>query len=237
MASLKKRWHYRNMMKDKVIISLGGSIIVPDGINFEYFKKFKQILAKHKDKQFYVIIGGGKTCRRYIETASKVKKLDQEQKDWIGIYTTHLNANTIRILFGKDAYKEIVTNPHQTISTNKQIIVGAGYKPGCTTDYDSVLIAKNSKAKTVINITNVDYLYDKNPKKHKDAKRIEKTNWKAMKKIVGIKHKPGINSPFGPKAVQLASKLNLKLILIGPDPKALENCLNGKKFKGSVVTN
>jgi len=217
------------------VISLGGSILVPDKINVNFLKRFRKLILKHSQKnKFIIITGGGKTCRRYQKAARSVTKVIDEDLDWIGIHSTRLNAHLLRTVFRNIACPKIVKDPTKKI-VFKKLLIGAGWKPGCSTDYDAVVLAKTYGVKTVINITNVDYLHDKNPAIYKKTKIIKEANWKTMRIIVGSKWTPGLNSPFDPEAVKLAQKLKLKLVLIGPDLKNLDNLLHNKKFKGSVV--
>ena len=111
----------------------------------------------------------------------------------------------------------------------------AGWKPGWSTDYDAVLLAKNFGVSEIINMSNIDYVYDKDPKKFKDAKKIEKTSWKDYTNLVGNKWKAGMNVPFDPIAAKEAQKSGMKVCIIGKDLENLENLLNGKKFKGTVI--
>jgi len=225
-------------MKQKIIISLGGSMIVPGGINIKYLKDFRSLILKHtRTKQFIIVTGGGKTAREYIQAATKVHRIPQEDKDWLGIHTTRLNAHLLRTIFKEQAFSRVLKDPRQRIKTKKPIIIAGGWKPGCTTDYDAVLLAKYNNAKTVINITNIDYLYTKDPNKNKNAKKILQTDWNTLIKIVGTKHKPGINAPFGPRAAGLAKKLGLTLVLLGSSTANLDKYLKHKKFKGSVISN
>lgn len=216
-----------------IVISIGGSILFPEKINTKFLKQIKNIIVKHSKKyKFVLVIGGGKTARKY-QKAAKQLGLNQTELDWIGIRITWLNADFIRTFF--KVKPAIVQNPTKKTKF-KNILIGAGWKPGCSTDYDAVLLAKTYQAKTVINMTNLDYLHNKDPAKHKNTKIIKQTDWKTFRKIVGPKWSPGLHAPFDPKATQLAQKLKLKLILIGPSPKNLDNLLKNKKFKGSVVS-
>jgi uridylate kinase len=220
--------------KEVVVISLGGSNIIPDEIDVNFLRKFRELILRYKRKyKFVLIAGGGKTCRKYQQAAAKVVKMSQEDLDWIGIESTRFNAYLVKKIF--DVKKEVIKNPTKKIRFDEDILIGSGWKPGCSSDKDAVLIAKNIGAKTVINISNVDYLYDKDPNKFMSAKKIEKINWKGFRKIIGNKWVPGRNVIFDPSAAKLAQKLNLKLILIGNSLVNLRNLLAGKKFKGSVV--
>ncbi|MFC1801789.1 UMP kinase [Nanoarchaeota archaeon] len=214
------------------IISLGGSMIVPKEINVSYLKNLKNLILKHSKKnKFIIVVGGGSTARKY-QKAGRELGLNSTDLDWVGIHTTWLNANFVRTVF--QVKQGIVQNP--TKKTNfKKILFAGGWKPGCSTDYDAVLLAKTYQAQTVINITNVPYLHNKNPKVYKNTKIIKQTDWKTLRKIIGNKWSPGLNTPFDPIAAKLAQKLKLKLYLVGSDIKNLDNLLQGEKFKGSIV--
>ena len=136
------------------IISLGGSIIIPStGFDIEFLKKFRALImarVKQGDK-FILVVGGGGTCRQYQRTAKSVADLSDKELDWLGIYTTWYNAEFVRLLFGDLAYKEVIKNPNKKIKTNKPIVVAGGWKTGCSTDYDAVLLAKAYGAEEMIN--------------------------------------------------------------------------------------
>jgi uridylate kinase len=98
------------------------------------------------------------------------------------------------------------------------------------------MLAKNFGVKTLINLTDTDYVYDKDPGKYKDAKPLKHMNWKAYRKISGNNWDPGLNLPFDPVAAREAEKINLKVIVMnGKNIKNLSNFLSGKNFKGTVI--
>ena len=212
-------------------------MVVPGKIDAVFLKKFRKVVLGFikKGNKIVIVCGGGKVCRDYQNAASKVTKLHEEDLDWLGIHATRLNAHLLRTIFRKEAYARIIKNPTGKIKTGKKVIIASGWKPGCSTDYDGVLLAKNMKVKTMINMTNLDYVHDKNPTLYKKTKVIKKLDWKQMRKIVGSKWSPGLNSPFDPEACKLAEKLKLKVIMIGRNVSNFENVLKGKKFKGSVI--
>ena len=231
------------MLKEKqskktYIISLGGSLIVPDEVDYKFVKRFRElILRKVKNgNKFVIMCGGGGLNRKYNDAAKKVRELSNEELDWIGIYATRYNAQLVRILFGNSACQEIIINPHQKIATKKPIIVGSGYIPGWSTDYDTVYIAKTYGIDNLINLSNIDYVYDRDPKKYKNAKPIKNISWKDFRKIVGNKWEPRMNKPFDPIASREAEKLKIEVaILNGRKLKNFGNYLDKKKFVGTVI--
>ena len=222
------------------IISVGGSIIIPKtGFNIPFLKKFRQLILSEvkKGTKFVLIIGGGATCRQYQDALKKTVRIKDVDLDWMGIHTTMVNAQFVKLLFQDDAYKDVITDPRKKLKTNKPIIIAAGYKPGWSTDMDAVLMAKAYGAKDVINLSNIDYVYDKDPAKFKGAKKIEETDWKTFRRdVVGNTWDPGKNAPFDPIASREAQKLGLKVsILKGTNLPEVRKVLVGKKFKGTVI--
>ncbi len=144
------------MKKHKIIlISLGGAIICPKPgqVDSAFLKKFREMILRSVKKgyRFVIVTGGGKTSREYLKSAQKITKLSKEDMDWIGIYATKLNAQLVRTIFGKSAYPVIIDDPFQKISENDwKILVSSGWKPGWSTDYDTVLLAKRFGAKEII---------------------------------------------------------------------------------------
>ena len=221
-----------------VVISLGGSLVVPEEIDVHFLKKFRSLILSHlkRDSRFIIIVGGGKTCRKYQNAAKKVTKLAPEDVDWIGIHSTRLNAHLLRTIFRGVAHPVIIKNPTERIRTGKKVIIAAGWKPGRSTDYDAVLLARNFKSRTILNLSDIDYVYDKDPDLDKNAKPIKKISWKDFRKIVGSKWDPGLNKPFDPVASREAQKLGLRVaIMNGRDFGNLENFLGGKEFTGTTI--
>ena len=207
---------------NRLVISLGGSVMVPDKIDTSFLLKFKNLLVSHtkKGKRFFIVVGGGKTCRLYQAAASKFKNLTQKDLDWIGIHATRFNAEFLKYIFKGHAHEKIIENPTKKVTTKKKIIIGCGWKPGCSTDKDAVLVAKTHNIKTILNITNTDYVYDKDPAKHKDARPVKHISWKEFISLIGTAWKPGANYPFDPVASKLAQKLKLRVVV-----------MNGKNLK------
>jgi len=222
--------------RQNIIISLGGSIVAPDNIDSAFLKYFKKTLIKYLDKyRFFIFVGGGKICRNYQNALLEFGS-DAKDRDLIGIDVSRLNAKVVKQVFSESAYPEIITNPTKKINTRKDIIVAGGWKPGWSTDYCAVTLAKNMGIKTIINLTNIDYVYDKDPRKFPSAKSLKEINWKEFRKLVGNKWTPGLSMPFDPRASKEAEILKIKVAVInGKNLERLENFLNEKEFVGTII--
>ena len=225
---------------ETIIISLGGSLIVPDSIDVEFLKNFKKLILFHValGKKFVIITGGGKTCRKYNDAFREISKPSLEDLDWLGIYSTRFNAEFVRMIFDEYANKEIILNPSSPVYFTKSIIIGAGWQPGSSTDLDAVLIAKTVGAKKIINLSNIDYVYDKDPKKNPDAKKIEKISWTDYRKLIPEEwNYSGLNSPFDPTASKMAETEGMQVMIMNGKPiDNLAKYLNGENFLGTIIS-
>lgn len=219
------------------VLSLGGSLLCPERVDIDFLRKFKKFILKwiKKGKKFVIFVGGGKIAREY-QKAGKELKVKNKDLDWIGISATHLNATLLKSIFSKLAFEKVISDPREKINTKRKIIICGGWKPGRSTDFDAVLMAKNLNAKRVINLSNIDFVYDKDPQKFKDAKPLKKISFDNLLKIVGKKWKPGANLPFDPEATKLAKKEKIKIIILnGRNFKNLEKLFQGRKFQGTEI--
>ena len=220
-----------------IIISLGGSVIMQEKPDIEFLISFKELILNltKKDFQFVIFCGGGKIARDYQDYARQFQDVSQESLDWIGIYATRLNACLLKTMFDKNVDGEIITDPTKKIKFRANIKIASGWKPGWSTDYDAVLVGKQLKAKLVINITNVDYVYDKDPKKNPDAKPIKEITWKGLRKMFPSDWQPGLNSPFDPVASREAEKFGISVYIVGKDITNLKRLISGEKFAGTII--
>ena len=229
--------------KEKIVMSIGGSLIIPNGgVNTDFLRKLNQFvreqLAKNKNRQFFLVVGGGSIARHYRDAGEKVvgHELTRDDLDWLGIHATKLNAHLVRTIFRDIAHPYILKHYEIIRKVTEPVVVAAGWKPGWSTDYDAILLCEDSNVRNVINLTNIEKVYDKDPRKHKDARSYDKISWKDFRKIVGDKWIPGINAPFDPVAAKKAQELGVTVAVIkGDDFENLRNYFNGKKFVGTVI--
>lgn len=229
-------------MKDrrniKAVISLGGSLIAPDGVDVAYLKSFRLLILAlvRKGGRFVIVTGGGKLNRRYNVWAREVSRISSTDLDWIGIATTKVHAQFIRSMFGKLAYPSIIDDPSKVPVTASPIIVGGGFRPGCSTDCDAVLIAKRLGIRTIVNLTDTKFVYDRDPKKFPNAKPLQNVTWSAYRKLIPKKWTPRLSTPFDPLASRLAEKYRTRVCIInGHDLEELEKALIGRPFFGTLI--
>lgn len=223
-----------------LIISVGGSLVVPNGgIDTAFLKDFKRLISTHIKKgwRFVIVVGGGGTARQYQQAARSIGKLQRDDIDWLGIHSTRLNGHLMRTVLRDVAHPIMLKDPTAPLTKwTRPVLIAAGWKPGWSTDYVATRFAKRLGAKVVVNLSNIDYVYDKDPNKHKDAKAICEIGWKDFRKMVGDTWDPGMNVPFDPVASKLAHHSGISVALLnGKNIKNLGALLSGKPFIGTVI--
>lgn len=232
-----------NGYTEKIIMSVGGSLIVPNGgIDTDFLKKLntfvRQQLAQHHKRQFFLVVGGGATARHYRDAGREVigHELTRDDLDWLGIHTTRLNAHLVRTIFRDIAHPFLLKKYEIIRKVTEKVAVAAGWKPGWSTDFCAVLVCEDYGAKTIVNLTNIDQVYDKDPNKFQDAKPIHHIRWQDFRKIVGDEWIPGMNAPFDPVAAAKAEELGVKVVVLnGYNVENLEKYLRGEPFVGTVI--
>jgi len=227
---------------DTFILSLGGSLVVPNGgIDTQFLIAFNEFIRNQvsaKKRRFFIVVGGGATTRHYQDAARAVRgKITNADLDWIGIHATRLNAQMIRTIFQDIADPRVIKHYEIILKIDQPVAIAAGWKPGWSTDYCSVTLCEDYGVREMVNMTNIDKVYDKDPKQFPDTKPIDKISWAEYRKIAGDEWIPGMNLPFDPIASKLAQELGVTVkILNGKNLDNLAKALDEKPFVGSTIS-
>ena len=239
------------------IIKFGGSIVNPDGkYDDKVINEFIELVRDSKDK-FIFVVGGGKLCRKiqgvakkFLKEALKDEKQVEYANDWLGIATTKINAGYVLQRFkeklGEEVFPEVIIDPTHKITTECRVLFAGGWKPGCSTDKDMMLLAETFKAKKVIKISDFEVVKKIKPQefaklsdKEKKialmgAEDISKITWDELQDLVGKEWIPGLNTPFDPRAAEIGVQLKDLTLYIGRKEQ-LEKMLSEEEFRGTVV--
>lgn len=224
------------------VLSVGGSLVVPSGgIDIQFLTELNDFIRKQvseKKRRFFLVVGGGSTARHYRDAGEAVikHKITDDDLDWIGIHTTRLNAHLVRTILRDIADPRVIKHYEIILKIDAPVVVAAGWKPGWSTDYCAVTLCQDYNIKSLVNLTNVDQVYDKDPKKHPEAKPLVSISWNDYRILTGDKWIPGMNLPFDPIASKLAHELGVTVkILNGKKLPNLAKALDGEDFFGTTI--
>ena len=210
-------------------------MVATPSVNYEYLKNFSKLIKKYVDLgyKFIIVVGGGKIAREYIEIAKKFKS-NENFCDKIGILATRLNAMVLISSLGNYAHEDVITST-KNLKFDKRVKVLGGTVPGQTTDSVAAEAAKVSGADLLIFATDVNGIYDKDPRVHPDAKLLEKLTYEDLLKYAIKKHEAGVKGVIDLKAAEIIKRYKIKTIFLnGRDLNNIERALNGKNV-GTII--
>ncbi len=224
--------------QETIVISLGGSLVVPEDVDTAFLRAFREVVIRFvgEGKHFVIVVGGGRTCRKYQYAAKELGETSKFDLDWIGIDALRLNGRLLQTIFKGYSYEEVVNVPSELSGVDASVIIGGAHAPGSSSDLDAVDFAEVVGARKIVNLSNIDHAYDKDPKKFSDAKPIENISWEEYRKLIPSEWDPGLSSPFDPIASKKAQELGIEVAIInGTNIENFEKYLRGEAFIGSVL--
>lgn len=227
-------------MKKVVVISLGGSIIIPDGVHTSFLKDFKRTLLNHQRYfKFVVVCGGGKTARNYIHGLEGESLLHKTRLQTnLGMMATRLNARFMMYFFGNYVNKTLpkdMKEVHDYLEKHPIVFCGAlRYAKNQTSDATAAQLA-HYLTSDLINLTDVAGLYDTDPHKDRRAKFIsEITHTNFLKMANALSFHPGQHFVLDQSAAYMIKKYNLRTFILG-SVRDFDNLLRGKHFIGTII--
>jgi uridylate kinase len=234
------------------VLSLGGSIIAPDRVDVAFLRAFRKAVLENLEqdagRRLILVCGGGGPAREYqgayravlsvagAGAAAEGAEAEAEAQDWIGVAATRLNAELVRFLFQPHCPQPVVADPTAVTVFTGRVLVAGGWKPGFSTDYDAVLLARRFQADTLVNLSNVARIYSADPKVDPSARPLDRLRWAELQAMVGTTWVPGKNVPFDPVATAEAARLGLRVVVAaGRNIENLKKILAGQDFEGTVV--
>ncbi|MEO0157028.1 MAG: UMP kinase [candidate division WOR-3 bacterium] len=225
-------------MNEIIVFSLGGSVINPGVIDSLFLQQFADLIREEVQagKRFVIVTGGGKVARDYIHALPK--NATEASKDVVGILSTWLNAQLLSYYLAglcptinyPKTFNEIVNE-----LTLYPVVCSGGLVPGIKTDEDAAIFTDYFHASWLINVTNVDGVYDKDPNIYPDARKYAKLTYGEFYKLLGdTSFNAGIHAPFTLMAAHIAERDRAKIVVVSKDLVSIKRAIKGEAV-GTVI--
>jgi len=227
------------------VLSLGGSIVAPDGPDAGFLAGFAELagefLAESGERRLVVVVGGGGPARAWQRAYRDAcmglgREPEDGEADWIGVMATRLNAQLVKAALGGLCVQDVVLDPTAAPDIAGRALVAAGWKPGFSSDYDAVLLALRYGARTVANLSNIERVFTADPRLDPAARPLDSISWEGFRAMVGDEWVPGKSAPFDPIASRAAHEAGMRVICAdGRNLANLRKILAGREFAGTVI--
>ena len=227
-------------MKQVFLIKLSGEAMSGKngfGLDFEYIEKLCLKIKECHDLGvgIGIVCGGGNFLR-----GRDAHVMDRETADYTGMLATVMNSLVLKDTFtriGVPVYNQTglsvktiddidASKALAAINEGKIVIFGGGTgKPFFSTDTGAALRAKDINANVIVKLTNVDGVYDKDPRKFSDAVKYTRVTYdEVLEKQLGI---------MDFEAIEFCKENNIEIVVTDINN---EDCLTDVYNNGSKGT-
>ena len=225
---------------EKVVVSLGGSVLVPGDGDAKYLENLATLLREVSRRvRVFAVTGGGRTARYYIDTGRRLG-LAERALDEMGIAATRLNARLLGAALRGAANREpVLTNAEASrLAARYSIVLMGGTRPGHTTDLVAASLARHVRAVRIVNATSVDGVYTADPKVNSRARLLPHATFEELARLAGKGHRAaGPSVVFDPVAARAVLKSRIPVAVVhGRDLVALRRAILGEPFHGTTVS-
>lgn len=193
---------------------------------------------QENNHQIAIVIGGGNFFR-----GREHSEMNRLYADTIGMLGSVMNSVFIKDYFEKNNVESVISTPFTfpslidnykeeellyKFNNNNIVIFGAGIgKSGFSTDSGVIRACDIVNADMIIKLTNVDGVYDSDPRVNSNAKKLDTITYE-----YAIQHKLKIMDEY---AIQECQKKNIKIIVMNiKDYKKVNEAINGE-LVGSLI--
>ncbi len=222
-----------------IVIRIGGSVIASP-TSPQLIDQYSELLKKlgKMGHEIVTVVGGGALAREFIAVGSQLG-LNDEAQDWLAIEVSRLYALLFKLKLGKNGAENVPTTESEAVEALRKgkIVVMGGIEPGMTTDTVAAHIARKAKAQLLVKATDQDGVYTKDPRKHKEARKLDKITYNELREIfVQNRHKAEIHQILDPVAVKNLRKTNIKTVIVnGYNPKNIQHAVEGKRIGTTIM--
>jgi uridylate kinase len=222
---------------ETLVLKLSGSLFFSDDFA-KVSETISSTLGKRPELTVVLVAGGGKKAREYIEVASK-SGADQATLDEIGIMVSRINALILAASldgYSEASVPETLRDLVAVLRSGLRAVAIGGLHPGQSTNAVGALIAEKLRAKRFINATDVEGVFNKDPRKFKGAKIIDRLTPDELGKIIGSESmKAGAYDLMDQVALKLLERSKIDTWIIKCEPKTIGAALLGKRQSGTEI--
>jgi len=222
----------------KIVIKISGHVFDNEDLVYRYVKTLNFVIKALPNLSIVAVCGGGSIARRYVNIVRRCTG-NESKCDLVGISVSRLNALTMALSV-LDSCPTIPRNIDELLelSSRYRVVFCGGFQPGQSTATVTMIIAESLGVRDVILFSNIDAVYDKDPRKYPDAKKLERVTLEELKSILSrdVEASAGTYPLLDVWAIEIAKRARLNIYLVDcKQPEKLIDILTRKSGYGTLI--
>lgn len=232
------------MTQNKIVLKIGGSILYDNtlNVNFKILEKVKIWYESNKDNyEKIAMVTGGGGLSRDLQKKIAGSIVGQEYLHNIAMYITQTNATVVHGYLGDMSIyiPKKLGDACEFLLDNGKTLISGGLKVGWSTDMDAAVFADLLDVDIVYKVSNIDYIYESDPKQNPSAKSFKDLSWKEYFKLFGIVegdgHQANKSIPIDATCAQFCAKKGISFFVCGGENLEKKDRLEDVLFQGTLV--
>ena len=160
-----------------------------------------------------LVVGGGVLAKKLVEKG-KALGANRDALDQLGIAATWVCAQLMIAALEDLAYPTPIMTEEQLITLKDidELLVLGGLHPRQSTNAVAARVAELTETKVLINVTDVDGVYDSDPDKNPEAKLLSEITLEELRKIVSsLANEPGAYPLFDERALEIIGRAGVEI--------------------------
>lgn len=227
----------------KLVLKIGGSLLFDKRrrLYTRRFGQYSQIIKAlvREGHKLAVVVGGGALAKSLIRRGSQLNA-SREALDWLGIASTWVCAQLMISALGDLACPTPMFTEEQVLEKIRgdRLLVVGGLQPGQSTNAVATRLAEITGSKILVNATDVDGVYDRDPDKYPQAKRFDTITVPQLRQIVSsLSDKPGTYPLFDRSALDIVERSGIEVWFIdGTNPDNILRAVVQQKIGTRLVS-
>ncbi|MDO8056981.1 MAG: UMP kinase [Candidatus Hermodarchaeota archaeon] len=226
----------------KIVMKIGGSLLfdADQQYKLDRYKEYAQLIQQLKKEghEIILIVGGGSLAKSLVEKG-KLLGGERDALDYLGIAATWLCAQLMITALGKLAYPIPVMTEEQllTLQQDGRLLVLGGLEPRQSTNAVAARVAELTQSEVLLNITDVEGVFDHDPKQSNKAKLLALLTVSQLQNIIdSLDSEPGTYPLFDKRALEIIQRSGIEVWFVsGQDTDKILHAIKTQKPGTRVV--